>query len=62
LRFIGCEGWEADWLTFPVAFGQTGRPKSRKLHDLVRKLRPAGGFALPERMQQKRAFRRLESP
>jgi hypothetical protein len=44
-----------------VAFGQTGRPKSRKLHDPVRKLRLR---ALPCRSECSKncAFRRLESP
>jgi hypothetical protein len=53
---MGCEGCEVDLLTFPAAVGQTRRPKSRKLHDLVRKV-AAGEVALPEPMQQNCAFR-----
>jgi hypothetical protein len=58
---MGCEGCEVDLLTFSAAVGQTRRLKSRKLHDLVRKV-AAGDFALPERMQQNCAFRCQESP
>jgi hypothetical protein len=58
---IGCEGCEADLPTFAATVGQTGRLKSRKLHNLVRKV-AAGGFASPGRMQQNCAFRCLESP